>query len=117
MCHQNAVEERIQNTKENRVTAHDEILHTFLLVPLCTQFPIFPIFIAPDFFEGPREHSCGLFICEYAINRSSFCTPALCDGFGSGGACRTECGCFWHDGSCLVPFVGKGHHLDSAKNG
>ena len=47
MCHQNAVEERIQNTKENRVTAHDENLHSFLSVPLCTQIPIIPIFVVP----------------------------------------------------------------------
>ena len=53
------------------------------------------------FFEGPHQHSCGLFICECVVKSSSFYTPALYDGSWPGGACRTKCGCFWHHGSCL----------------
>ena len=115
------VRKRIQNTSvENRVkNAHfPEILITLspkLLRIRTEKFPMAPILVAPGlFFEGPHQHSCGLFICECVVKSSSFYTPALYDGSWPGGACRTKCGCFWHHGSCLVLFVvRKSHHSDS----
>lgn len=56
---------------------HDKILHTFLLVPLCTQFPILPIFVVDFFFKALMSILASYsFVNIPSTARAS--TPQLC---------------------------------------
>ena len=90
---------KIEHDRKWRNPSHFLVGSTLHPIPKFFQFLWSRIFYLKALMSILAE----LFIREYTINRSSFYTPALFDGFGPNGACRTECGCFWHHGSCSVP--------------